>query len=249
VFRTDTGDFNVAEKLNQTPIVNSNFYEVRNTTDFSKFRSSEYIVEVILPKPDGRAIISSPCTWTNTRSTLMQIRVNEIVRRETILLSKFIGVDTLIFRRKYFGDRCINCFNTKIEKVVKDNCKECYGTSFLGGYYPGLLTKVHFEISPNITGMSYQGKVETNNTSAWTVAYPNVDPLDLLIRIPDFKVFRIDSINCTEIQTVQVRQIMNITELNKSSIEMKLLEGIVPSEFTSTKLIGTKSKINNGHLY
>jgi hypothetical protein len=240
VYRTDTSYATDAVKLNEAPISNTNYLEIVDTQDFSKFRKSFFMVEAIMPQPDSRAIVSSPTTWMGARTNLMQLRAVEITRRETILLNKFIGVDTLVFRRRYFGARCPNCYNTKIEKVVKDHCTACYGTSFLGGYYPGILTKVHFDISPNTTQLSYQGKVETNSCSAWTIANPDVDSLDILVRVPDFKIYRIDSTNTTEIQTIQVRQIMNITELNKDSVEMNLLKQLTPSMYTAIKLTGVK---------
>lgn len=235
-------------KINQTPISLSNFIEDTTTQDFSKFKRSYYIVEVQLPAPDYRYIKSPPKTWENSRNNIMEIRANEIIRRETILLSKFIGVDTLVFRRKYFGKRCPNCYDLVAEKVVKDNCQACYGTSFLGGYYPGIQTRVCYDVTPNNTSLTYLGKMETAQTTAWTISYPKVDTLDVIIRIPDFKIFRVDMVNATELQTVQVRQLMQITELNKASIEMKLIEQLLPEEYVLPRLLGSKSTSKTGYV-
>ena len=235
-------------KINPTPLVGTNFIEDTNTQDFSKFHKSHYIVEVRLPAPDNRYIKSSPTTWENKRTNLMGIRAREITRRETILLSKFTGIDTLIFRRKYFGERCPNCYNKDIEKIVKDHCLTCFGTSFVGGYFPGMLTKVCYEISPNVTQLDYIGKREINQTSAWTISYPEVMSLDLLLRIPDSRIFRVENINPTELQTVQVRQVMQVTELDKNSIEMSLISGATPSSYVLPKIRGNTSTTNTGYI-
>lgn len=229
-------------KISPTPLSGTNFLEDILTQDYSKFHKSYYKVEVRMPAPDNRYIISPISTWTNTRSNLMEIRAREVTRRETILLDKFTGIDTLLFRRKYFGQRCPNCYNKDIEKVTNDHCLTCFGTSFTGGYFPGILTKWCYEISPNNTSLTYLGKLETNQTSGWTISYPQVMTLDMILRIPDYKLFRIETVNQTELQTVQVRQVVQLIELNKDSIEMNLIKNIVPDKYFLQGLTGIKLK-------
>jgi hypothetical protein len=240
VYRTDVDD-GPWIKINTTPLSSTNFLEDIQTQDFSKFHKSYYRVEARLPAPDNRYIKSPITTWENTRTNLMEIRAREITRRETILLDKFTGIDTLIFRRKYFGERCPRCWNPDIEKVMQDHCPTCLGTSFVGGYFPGILSKVCYEISPNNTALTYLGKMETNATSGWTISYPQVMTLDLILRIPDYRLFRIEAVNSTELQTVQVRQLFQLIELNKNSVEMNLINNVVPDKYTLPGLYGTTS--------
>jgi hypothetical protein len=244
---TDVGPW---EKVNPVPLRNTNFVEDINTQDYSKFRKSWYTVEVHLPFPDLRYIISSPTSWENKRNSLMEIRAQEITRRETILLNKFTGVDSLIFRRMYFGQRCPNCYDKEVEKVMQDHCTVCLGTSFTGGYYPGIPTKICYEISPNQTQLTYVGKMETNNTSCWTINTPEVDTLDLILRISDSKLFRVEGVNQTELQAVQVRQIMSITELAKSSVEFDLLisNNVISTQYTMPGLNPVNSNSNVGYI-
>lgn len=229
-------------KVNPTPLSNTNFFADFNVEDFSKFHKSDYIVEVRLPVPDGRYIRSAAVSWDNVRSNIMQIRAAEISRRENILLSRFVGVDSLVFRRKYFGERCPECYNAAIEKVTKDHCKECLGTSFKGGYFVGMPTKISYEVSPNNTQMSYMGKLEVNQNSAWTTAFPSIMTHDIILRIPDFKVFRVEAVNQTEIQTVAVRQTMQLVEKDKSSVEMNLINQAIPHGYLQATTI--KDNIN-----
>jgi hypothetical protein len=245
VYKSDIEDGSWA-LVNPTPISGTNFLEDITTEDFSKFRKTYYKVEVQLPLPDGRRIISPVTTWEKVRNNLVQLRAQEITRREKILLDKFTGVDSLIFRRKYFGQRCPKCYNIDIEKVTQDHCTTCYGTSFLGGYFPGLPTKLCYEISPDNTQLTYSGKVETNQTSAWTVSYPAIGTLDIIVRIPDFRVFRVEGVNATELQTVQVRQVMQLVELSKGSVEMSLMDTLVNPSHYLPSLSGTKSKSSSG---
>ena len=235
-------------KINDVPLSNTNFLADTTTEDFSIFKKSYYTVEVRLPSPDGRYIKSCSTTWENRRGTLQELRAREVTRREKILLNKFVGIDSLVFRRKYFGERCPQCWNPVIEKVTQDHCPTCYGTSFLGGYFPGVPTKICYDPSPNSTQLAYLGKLEINQLSAWTIEYPSVDSLDLIVRIPDFKTFRVSSINQTELQTVKIRQIMALTELSKGSVECTLIDQIMDSKYINPNLLGSTTKTSTGYI-
>lgn len=215
-------------KLTPTPIA-GNFFKDTTTMSFSKFSSNFYKVECILPS--GQRLQSRFITWENKRSTQAEIRANEIQRRETLLLTKFTGVRSLVFRRRHFGTRCRNCWNTEIEKVTKDHCEVCLGTSFEGGYYPGFETLIQYEPTQNNTQLSYQGRVEPNVIPAWTTRYPEIDVFDVVIRIPDWRAYKVEAVQNTELQTVTVRQMLQLNELDKESIELKLANQAIPREY------------------
>lgn len=249
VYKSDIDtDPNSWTKLNPVPITsNVNFLEDIVPNNFSIYRRPYYKVEVILPAPDGRSFTSYPSTWINQRTNLMEIRATEITRRENVLLDKFIGVDTYLYRRKYFGARCPQCYDENTEKVIQDHCTACFGTSFLGGYYNPILTKVAYDTSPNNTILAYIGKLETNETTAWTTAWPDINSLDIIYRVPDAKIFRVGVVNNTELQTVQVRQMMQIIELDKNSVEMAMVTQNTPSQFTTPGLTGVGAKTATGY--
>ena len=238
------------EKLNLTPLSNTNFIVDTATQDFSKFRKSWYTVEVRLPSPDLRYFASVPTSWESKRTNLMELRAQEITRRETVLLNSFNGIDSYIFRRMYFGQRCPNCWDPNIEKVTQDHCPVCLGTSFTGGYYPGIPTKICYDISPNSTTLTYLGKMETNQTSCWTINTPEVSTLDLILRVPDFKLFRIEGFNSTELQAKPVRQMMNITEMAKSSVEFNLIvtNDVISQRYTTPALSPLNSSLGIGTM-
>lgn len=216
-------------KVTPTPITGF-FFKDTNTDDFSKFMNGWYIVEVQLP--DGRRIQGPATTWQNKRSNWTQIRAKEVERREILLLEKFVGIKSYIFRRRYFGMRCKKCWNPLIEKVTQDHCPDCLGTSFEGGYFPGFETLFQYDQTPSNAELEYRGRLEKNTASAWTVSFPQIEAYDLVLRVPDWKMFRVDAIQTTELQTVPVRQITTLVELDKESIEYKLAAQAMPAEFT-----------------
>ena len=217
------------KKVNSNVLTGTFFFRDTSVLDVSKYHNHEYVVEVKLPS--GAYLKSKPTTWENKRSNWVEIRAKEIKRREDLLLRKWAGVDSFIFRKITFGKRCTLCWNPVIEKVTRDNCPECLGTSFEGGYFPGFRTKIQYDPSPNNAKLGPVGVTEFNQLTAWTTSLPVLHVFDLVLRIPDFALYRIESLNPTELQSVTVRQMMNLVELDKNSIEFLLAKKALPLEF------------------
>jgi hypothetical protein len=223
----EDGNFKI---LNHVPFAsNVNFFKDTTSQAYSKINRDWYIIEAL--HPSGKRIQSKPITWGNKRtSSLADLRSQEIQRREWLLLQKFVGVDTVMFRRKSYGKRCPNCWHPQLEKIIKDHCEVCMGTGFDGGYFEGVSTLIQYDATPNQFSLEYFGKFETNEVSAWTIAFPEVAPRDLIFRATTKSLFSIDAIRGTELQSVVVRQMMKLTELNKSSPEYQLMvkDGLIP---------------------
>lgn len=207
-------------KITDTPTTASG-YKDYNTRQTSKFVFDYYKIEVI--KSDGTTVQSSPVTWINKRTDWVELRAREVQRREWLLLRKFTGVQSYIFKRRTYGQRCKLCWNPTVSKTVNPNCPECYGTSFEGGYFTPISTLVGYDAQTKTSAFNYAGKLEANEISGWTINYPNIDFKDLVLRFPDMKMFVADPIQNTELQTADVRQILKLTELSKDSVEYKLI--------------------------
>lgn len=215
-------------KLNPAPI-DGYFLKDILTEQYTKNEQDFYIVECMAS--NGKVFQSKVATWDNKRSDWVQIRAKEIARRENLLLRKFTGIDVVIFRRRTFGKRCPECWDSKIEKVIKDHCTCCLGTSYAGGYFPGYVSKFQFDPTHNNNQLAYQGKVEINVIPAWTTFYPEINVFDVILRLPDMRIYRVDAVQVTELQTARVRQIMNLVELSKFDIEYELARKQLPEEF------------------
>lgn len=222
---TNTGPW---AQVNPAPLRGTFFKDV-DLKDFSKFMRGYYIVECTLP--DSRSIQGPPTSWEEKRHSWVEIRANEIQRREMLLLTKFTGVKSIVFRKKHFGKRCGNCWNFITEKVTKDHCKVCLGTSFEGGYFEGFETLLQYNPTTDQTTLDYKGKAESNVITAWTISAPKMDTFDLILRVSDMALFRIEQSQQTELQTQAVRQILTLNELSKDSIEFNLISQILPGAY------------------
>lgn len=219
-------------KINHTPIEEPIFKDT-TTRQFSKSDQGFYIVEAVLP--DTRRVQSLPSTWENARTHWVELRAIEVQRREWILLTKFVGVKSFVLRRKTYGQRCRECWDFYLEKLLKDKCETCLGTSYEGGYFKALETYLQYDPNPKQYIYQYFGGWEPTNLSAWTISFPDINPRDLLYRIADGAMFLIEEVSGTALQASTVRQIFKLNQLDTESPEylavkkFKLLPDIVTS--------------------
>jgi len=215
------------ELINPTPIT-STFLTENISRIYSIYTHGFYIVEVILLGQGSIKIRSTPTTWQNTQNRWVALRSIEVQRREYILLSKFVGVKSYIFRRKTYGKRCPNCWSVSTEQIIKDHCTICMGTSFEGGYFDPAPLYVQYDPTPNDRTKTYFGVLEQNQITGWTVSMPEIKNDDILIRTGDWNVYLIDKTADTELQSVTVKQMMVLTQLGKNSVEYNLVTRGLP---------------------
>lgn len=227
VYRSADPDSNYV-KLNSVPL-NQNYFKDTTSTQYSKYNRDFYIVEVLFE--NGKSIQSEPQTWKNTRSTWVQLRANEIQRREDLLLRKFTGIESYLFKIKTYGARCKACWNYEVEMIMTDNCPTCLNTSFEGGYFTGIPVLLQYEPTPDDLSYTYFGKFESSQISAWCLGIPEIKARDVIYRVPDQTLYYVEDWANTELQTVTVRQLLKLNQLDKFSPEYKLATQVFPPEF------------------
>ena len=204
-------------------LVNGNGLIDYTAQDYSEFRGGWYVVEALLDAGRGARIRSQPAMWQNVQRRWVEIRAEEIQRREFILLRKFTGVKSYLFKRKTYGQRCPACWDPVSETVTDDHCTTCFGTSFAGGYFPPQPLFVQYDASPNQVQKTYSGRLEPNVIGAWTLSMPQMASDDIIIRIGDWNVYRVSSVQTTELQANPVRQILQLDQLSRRDVENELV--------------------------
>ena len=206
--------------VNRTPIAGYATYQI-NSEMGRKFNQEYYYVEAY--GPSGNVAVSPLVTWMQARSpALVQNAALDITRREWVFLSKLAGVPVFIFKRKIFGPRCPRCWSYEFQKLMMDHCDTCYNTSFEGGYFDPVYTLAQFDALTKQQINNYFGVFEPNNLSAWTINFPIIQPHDLVYRVADARMFRVEAIETTEMQAQTLRQILKLVELDKEMVEYHL---------------------------
>ena len=216
-------------KLTNVPITGTQ-YSDETTKLASKYKHDYYLIQVW--QGDVSRGFSEPITHENVLSPWHFRRKQEINRREWIILSRFNGVDTIVLKRVQhgkYGYRCPRCWDPVRRLILDDFCQVCYGTTWQGGYYEGIRTLFNYDTIVEGDAPTDEGRVEPATLQAWTVAYPNLNVNDLVIHVPERRVYRVDVVQNTVMQTVTVRQMCRLTQLPPTCVEYLLLarEGVV----------------------
>jgi hypothetical protein len=215
------------KKLNATPLTGTYFTDT-TSQEYSLFNHGFYVVEAILQDKNNIAIRSNPETWHPHQRDWVTLRSIEIQRREYWLLSRFAGIQSYLFRRRNYGRRCTTCWNPVTEQVTRDNCPNCLGTSFEGGYFDPVKIYLQYDPTPNNYTKNYLGQDEENTINAWTISMPDVRLGDVLVRIGDWSAYTVERIATTELQGNVVRQILTLNQLHKGAVEFELISRNLP---------------------
>lgn len=216
-------------KLNEFPLTSPSFLDLETRQDSNS--GKDYYI-VVCTRTTGEVYHSKPSSlvYDDKLNDNPRLKFREIERRNWLLLRKFTGVETLLFKRRTYGERCPECWSEKYQKVMKPKCDNCMGTSFVKGYFDPVKTFFQFEPHHKSKDLFTFGRVDLNLSGAWTVSYPDVNTEDILLRMHDFRLFKVERNDVTTAQTVEVRQIVALTELSHDHPTRALFkrEGLIP---------------------
>lgn len=224
VSESDSGPF---RKLTQSP-VQGLVFEDTSSRKFSKYNKDFYVVEAILLDKGEAVLRSKPTSWENKPRRFVELRGLEIQRRFWLMLTKFMGVETLVFKRRTFGKRCSTCWDYSAKKVTNDQCPECMGTGWSQGYIQPYSTFMQFDVTLNNKDLTALGRSEINVIAAMTISFPEIDDWDLVFRVKDSRMYRVDKVTTTELLTSTVSQRLQLVELPKNFVEYSLLSRTYP---------------------
>lgn len=106
----------------------------------------------------------------------------EIIRKETLLMKKRVGVKGFLLKRKTYGDPCMDCTDPNTGSVTNPSCAGCYGTGIEGGYYSPLELWVTMNPSQSLQKLTNdQGVITANVETVRALAYPQADPNDIWV--------------------------------------------------------------------
>lgn len=214
-------------KINSTPITGTSFTDLTFREE-SKYNHGYYVVEAILLDKGNVTLRSDPVTWKTAQRDWVTLRAIEVQRREYWLLSRFGGIKSYLFRRKNYGKRCTTCWDPLTETVTRDNCPNCIGTSFEGGYFTPVSLFLQYDPTPNNLVKNYVGQDEENQIGAWTISMPDVRLGDIIIRTGGWEAYEVTRIATTELQGNVVRQMLTLTQLSKGAVEFQLVTRNLP---------------------
>jgi hypothetical protein len=85
----------------------------------------------------GGVVYSSPTVSVYPKTPHENI-VREMLRKESLYLERKVGVAGLLLKRRNWGTRCTACMDPFTGDVKSSQCDICYGTGFVGGFFPAM---------------------------------------------------------------------------------------------------------------
>lgn len=191
---------------------------------YSKFRRWYY--RVVAESPNRERVVSEVVTFDLIIPTQTQLIVNEIQRNERILLRGIgstpgtLGVPVLLFIRRKFGTRC-SCWDPIQQQLTNEQCLDCYGVSFTGGYMDPILTWVNPDKDLEMIDLDPISVREVLTGKFWTTNYPEISFGDLIIFQTGVR-YEVMRKNVTQLQGVNSRQILDVTTIPPGDVRYKV---------------------------
>jgi hypothetical protein len=146
----------------------------------------------------------------------------KILRDEYVMLSKLNGTEIAVMKRKRWGTRCTKCYDKYTKDSVRASCSNCYGTTFVGGYFDPVYTWAKRGTAPTQVAMAPQGKTELTGTGITMLDVPGVQEDDLIVFLRNNTRFLVKRVLPTELRLVTVHQRLEATDLARSDITYRL---------------------------
>jgi hypothetical protein len=131
---------------------------------------------------DTNMYYSSYVEGTGSLNRHDYLLAKEIVRREFMLLNRYVGSQGKLLIRKTWGTECTNCIDFGTGEPTNSNCTVCYGTGFVGGYYPAM--PLLLELAPREhkeTVVEPRGTIADRSIYAKGVACPYLTSRDVWV--------------------------------------------------------------------
>lgn len=143
----------------------------------------------------------------------------KIMRDQYIRLKKLNGIEYLLLKRRHFGTRCPDCYDTSTSEITVSHCATCHGTSWQEGYFTPVAMLGHRLNSQVQHDLSPQTKDDINQTRIQLQNFPRIDEGDLLVEKDKNRRFLVKQRYFTTLKTVPVHQTVMVSELQRQAKE------------------------------
>lgn len=223
-FYIDRGESPSAlEQLNAEGLPASGLYEYVDQTAnlFDLDKVLYYRVRAVEETSDGVALQtfkSQETTWDGDLD-LVGLYINE----EHAFEMRWVdGVPAMIYKKIHDGSYCPECWDSILKRVTKSNCRVCFGTGRIGGYYPPIDAWMKFEPDPKVEQVADWGKRQTSQTDILFTNYPLLTPDDIIVEVKPNRFWKVELVRYPEKNRTILLQMARLNAVNPSDIEYKL---------------------------
>lgn len=196
---------------------------------------------------DGRFDAESPNSYSLTREVLYRVRVGDVtsesrrvepdLRREIMLLKRKMqfdlrlglralnGTKGAVLKRRRWGPRCTECYDAASQQSTLEHCPQCFGTTYVGGYWNAVHIRMRREAAPVQVQMAPRGKTEQRYAGFVLLDYPALEQDDVLVELGTNARWLVDMVSPTSLQGITVHQKVVCSEIARDAVEYEVTAG------------------------
>jgi hypothetical protein len=222
-FFIDRGESPTAmQQLNATPIAAKGLDEyvdyTANVTDLDKI----YYFRVRAVEFQGATPVqtfTSPSTTWDGDLDLVGLYIVE----EHLFAHRWVyGVPVMIYKKRRDGVYCPECWDDVLQRVAKSNCRTCYGTGRLEGFYAPIEAWMSLEPDPKMEQVVEWGKRQQGQTDIQFTNYPLLSVDDIIVELKPNKFWKVSIVRAPEKNRTVILQLCRLDAVNPSDVEYKI---------------------------
>ncbi len=149
----------------------------------------------------------------NTPADLKVAQLRRKARLDFARAQRYPGTPILILKRRWWGETCVRCRDPRTKALVRSDCKTCWGTGFVGGYWNPVEVRGRRSVANVASQITPEGKSDSAEAKFWLPETPQVERDDVLILLNEGRRYRVDQQVQTEMQLQGVHQVVNALTL------------------------------------
>jgi hypothetical protein len=132
------------------------------------------------------------------------------------------GVPVMIYKKRRDGVYCPECWDDVLQRVAKSNCRTCYGTGRLDGFYAPIEAWMSLEPDPKMEQVVDWGKRQQGQTDIQFTNYPLLSVDDLIVELKPNKFWKVSIVRAPEKNRTVILQLCRLDAVNPSDVEYKI---------------------------
>lgn len=178
----------------------------------NKWRSIYYVLKIKDKNAPSVYSLSDAVTLSYYPSNYAQ----EVIRRKNLGLGRY-GKDIAVVKRRSFGTRCPDCWDSTLYRRSKEDCDSCYDTGWLYGYFNPIIVKGVITPVVEDTQISIFGEWQVGNSLFVMGNYPRLKNKDVIVDNLNRR-FRIEEVIPTEFTGALITQRARVSFIDKTDI-------------------------------
>lgn len=203
-------------------IAHDDLYEYLDTAPLLKIYQKNFYYRIVAREYRSNAVVQTFESELFTWDIGEDLVGTYIIEEHEFKYRYVAGAPAMVFKRKRNEVHCPDCFDHVLKRVKVSNCKTCYGTGKLGGFYKPSPLWMDFNPENEILAIAEFGEKQVGQTDGELTNYPLLDPGDLVLQVLPNKLYRVESIFRAEKRQVVLRQLVRLNEVNRSDIEYRI---------------------------